>query len=155
MLIASEMNGHLPRATEEPNLTVIASGPLPPNPGDLVGSERMRGFLGDLRKQCEYVLLDSPPVLSVADAAVLSTMVDGVVLVIDLEKTKRRDLKRACEAINVVGGRLLGVIVNRVEKKAGYYYEYYGYDTTYGPEMNLGSHQEDQVASQQTEVVTP
>lgn len=118
--------------TEEPNLLLVASGPPPPRPADLLGSERMGELVEHLQDVADLVLLDSPPVLAVTDAAILATISDGVILVVDPARSKRRDLYRAREAIEAVGGRILGVVVNRLSKRGSAYYYFvhryhYGY----------------------------
>jgi Mrp family chromosome partitioning ATPase len=90
------------------------------------------------------LLLDSPPILSLADATVLSAMADGVLLVVDLSKTKRPDLTRARDSIEAVGGKLVGIVVNRLSPKAaGQYYCYYSqysytYTSNYQPPRKRG-----------------
>ena len=78
--------------TEVPNLSFIASGRFPPNPAELLGSARMQEILHEAKARFDVVLLDSPPLLAVTDAAVLATMVDGVVLVIRAQRTKLREV---------------------------------------------------------------
>jgi capsular exopolysaccharide synthesis family protein len=130
-LAEEHLNGHGIYQTTEPNLSVMASGPLPPNPADVLSSGRMKSMMRKLVSEREIVLLDSPPILSVADASVLTSMADGVVLVVDLARTKRRDLERARDSINAVGGNLLGIVVNRLSPQTSgqyyYYYSHYGY----------------------------
>lgn len=122
-LVATEMDGVGSSVTDVPNLRVLTSGPVPPNPVDLLGSRRMRDLIARLRRENGFVIIDSPPALVVADAAVLSTMADGVILVVDVETTKRRDLQRTRESIEAVGGRILGVVINRLTRGgSGYYY---------------------------------
>jgi capsular exopolysaccharide synthesis family protein len=119
--------------TDQPNLRIIVSGPIPPNPSDLLGSERMHHLMKHVSLDSDLVIVDSPPVLAVSDAAIMSTMSDGVVLVVDLDQTKKRDLRRARESIEAVGGRILGVVINRLSVSGtGYYYYQYGYQQTYG-----------------------
>src|SRR3990172_6739244 len=78
-----------------PNLSVLTSGPLPPNPSELLGSQRMQELMAKLRESADYVLFDSPPVLAVTDAAVLASKLDGVLLVINAGHTKREMAKKA------------------------------------------------------------
>jgi capsular exopolysaccharide synthesis family protein len=147
MLVATgALNGRGPWQTVFPNLDLIASGPLPPRPADLLGSARMKDITDHLSAGSAMVIIDSPPVLAVTDAAVLSTVADGVILVVDTARSKRRDLRRAREAIEGVGGRILGIVINRLEKRgSGYYYHYYQhhygypekYDYTAPPERQL------------------
>jgi tyrosine-protein kinase Etk/Wzc len=118
------------------NLSLVGSGRFPPNPAELLGSVRMQEILHEAKARFDVVLLDSPPLLAVTDAAVLATMVDGVVLVIRTERTKRDAVRRALGHIRSVRGRLLGVVLNDVDLRSGayygsyghYYYSYYGDD---------------------------
>jgi capsular exopolysaccharide synthesis family protein len=122
--------------TGVPNLAIIASGRFPPNPAELLGSARMQEILHEAKARFDVVLLDSPPLLAVTDAAVLSTMVDGVALVIRTERTKRDAVRRAIGHVRSVRGRLLGAVLNDVDMRSGayygsyghYYYSYYGED---------------------------
>jgi len=122
--------------TSVPNLSVVASGRFPPNPAELLGSSRMHEILHDAKTHFDVVLLDSPPLLAVTDAAVISTMVDGVVLVIRTERTKRDGVRRALGHIRSVRGRLLGAVLNQVDMRSGAYYGGYGhyYYSYYGAE---------------------
>jgi len=132
MLVGNQMNGSAPAATSQPNLRMVPSGPIPPNPADLLGSHRMQSLIRHFREQSDLVVIDTPPALAVADAAILSTMVDGVILVVDPNKTKRRDLRHAREAIEAVGGKILGLVVNRLNPRGGMYYYYGNYNYNYG-----------------------
>ncbi|MBK7202915.1 polysaccharide biosynthesis tyrosine autokinase [Candidatus Amarolinea dominans] len=108
-------------------LRVLTSGPLPPNPSELLGSERMRHLVERLRSQCDVLIFDSPPVMAAADAAILSTLVDGTLLVIDADSTRRAEALRAQETLAKVGGRLLGVVLNKLGERSSGYYSYYYY----------------------------
>jgi len=123
-------------ATEIANLFILASGRFPPNPAELLGSTRMQEILRDAKTRFDVVLLDSPPLLAVTDAAVLATMVDGVVLVIRTERTKRDAVRRAISHVRSVRGRLLGAVLNDVDMRSGAYYGSYGhyYYSYYGRE---------------------
>jgi tyrosine-protein kinase Etk/Wzc len=122
--------------TEIPNLDVLGSGPFPPNPSELLGSQAMRDTLKEAREAYDIVLLDSPPLLAVTDAAVLSTMVDGAILVVRMGSTARTSVRRAKSQLHTVHGRLIGTVLNDVDFRAGlygggygyYYYYYYGQD---------------------------
>jgi len=107
-----------------PNLQVLTSGQLPPNPAEILGSKRMSEILAALVEQSDIVLLDAPPVLAVTDAAVLSGKVDGVLLVVSAGKTKRENAKKAQAQLEKINARIIGVVVNNVqaEKGASYYY---------------------------------
>lgn len=128
----SRMNGNL-KESGIPNLKVLASGPRPPNPSELLSSERMEAMIGQLRNQADIVLLDTPPCLAVSDAVVLAPKVDGVLLVLEAGKTRREAAFRAKEAIEQVGGRILGVVLTKIPaKRRGYgYYRYYYYYPDY------------------------
>jgi succinoglycan biosynthesis transport protein ExoP len=119
-------------STLVPNLHVLTSGPLPPNPAELLQSEAFGRFLDDLKKTYDRVIIDSPPIVPVTDAAVLATRLDGVVLVVRAARTKREMAKRAVRAINDVGGRMIGTILNSVDLEGiryrYYHYSYYGRD---------------------------
>lgn len=113
--------------TDVDNLYLLAAGSLPPNPAELLGSERASHVIDVLRAQADVVLFDSPPVLVVADAAILGSRVDGVVLVNDLGNTRRAMARRAVEELQRTRVRLLGLVLNRMAPKygGGYYYQYY------------------------------
>ena len=102
------------RETEEPRLRVVTSGPVPPNPAELLGSQRMRGVIERLKNAADVIVFDSPPLSAVTDAAILASAVDGTLLVVDAHRT-RRDLARGgANALKRVGARVLGVVLNRV-----------------------------------------
>lgn len=100
-------------------LTVLAAGATPPNPSELLGSDRMVEVIHDLRCKYDFVLIDSPPLLSVADASELASMVDGVVLTVRFGVSRKDDLAEARAALDLVGVRTLGVILNAVPGHAG------------------------------------
>ena len=111
-----------------PNLSFITSGPTPPNPSELLGSGRMRQVLAHLRERYHYVIIDTPPVNAVTDATVLAAAVDGVILVAESNRTTYPALSHAREAVERVGGHVLGVVINKVKQTRGGYYEgYYSY----------------------------
>lgn len=114
------------------NLQVLTSGPLPPNPAELIGSERFKALLEDLKQHADVVLLDSPPVLAVTDAAILARQVDGVVMVVEAGGTRRPLATSAKDALEKVGAKVLGVALNRLRPRGdGYYYYYYYYHQYY------------------------
>jgi capsular exopolysaccharide synthesis family protein len=111
-----------------PNLSLLPSGPLPPNPAELVGSHRMRDSLQAATESFDLILCDSPPVMAVGDAAALAALCDGVVLVIQVGRTAHDLLRRVVDQIEAVKGRILGVLLNRADaRRDGYYY--YAYQT--------------------------
>ena len=115
-------------------LKVLPSGPIPPNPSELLGSTPMIELVHLLGSHADIVILDAPPLLPVTDAAVLSTVCDGALIVARHGHTRRDQLLAADEAVTKVGGRVLGVLLNRVPRRGagkGYGYEYgYGYYTS-------------------------
>ena len=119
-------------------LKVLPSGPIPPNPSELLGSTPMIELVRLLGSHADIVILDAPPLLPVTDAAVLSTVCDGALIVARHGHTRRDQLAAADEAVTKVGGRVLGVLLNRVPRRGagkGYGYEYgYGYYTS--PQAN-------------------
>jgi len=118
------LNGHGLRATREPSLQFLASGSAAPRPADLLGSPRMDALVRHLREESDVVVIDAPPLLTVTDAALLATVADAVVLVVDPHRSARRDLVRARAVVEAVGGRILGTVINRVDKHAPGYYSY-------------------------------
>lgn len=114
------------QTTAYPGLSAITSGPIPPNPAELLGSNRMKGILQQLRELFDIVIIDSPPVLAVADPIVLGAQTDGCVLVLDTSMTKRDVALTAKMKLDKVNARMLGVIINNKKEKAKpctYYYE--------------------------------
>ena len=111
--------------TQVENLSVLTTGPLPPNPAELLGSGRFGELLKDLYQHADVVLLDSPPALAVTDAPVLARQVDGVLLIVDTGATRRQAAASAQETLNKVGAKVLGVALNRLKPKGSSYYYYY------------------------------
>lgn len=113
--------------TAVPNLYVMGSGPIPPNPSEMVGSQRMITMLEEFRKQFDIILIDTPPVLAVTDAQLTATRSDGVIMVLDSGAVKREAAIKAKQQLEQVNARLLGVVLNNVKrnKQEGYYYYYY------------------------------
>jgi capsular exopolysaccharide synthesis family protein len=107
------------------NLRVVTSGPLPPNPAEMLGSKRMEHLIESLQREADLVIFDSPPVLAVTDSIVLGTRVDGVLLVVEAGRTRYIQVRRSKEALTKVGAQLLGVVLNQVEVRSENYYSYY------------------------------
>jgi capsular exopolysaccharide synthesis family protein len=107
---------------------VVTTGQLPPNPAELLGSKRMQKLVAALKEQTDIIIFDTPPCLPLADAHILARQVDGVVLVVDAGGTRRDAASKAKEALERAGGRMLGVVLNRVNPRGNsYYYHYYYY----------------------------
>jgi polysaccharide biosynthesis transport protein len=113
--------------TEQANLRILTTGPLPPNPAELLGSQRMQAVMGMLKSSADMVIFDSAPLQAVTDAAVLSSFVDGTLLVVDARRSRRRLVRLACESLSRAGAHTLGAVLNRVPAQADAGHEgYYG-----------------------------
>jgi capsular exopolysaccharide synthesis family protein len=114
-----------------PNLRLMTSGPVPPNPAELLGSDEMRKLVATLSERFTHVVIDSPPAISFTDAAILSTIVDGVMLVVHGGKSSRAVVRRAKQQLTDVGAHIFGIVLNNVKLEShdyyygGYYSEYY------------------------------
>ena len=125
--------------THIPGLQVLTSGVLPPNPSELLGSQRMKQVMNHLAEEVDMVLYDSPPAVIVADAAILAKHVDGTVLVVEVNETRRDIVRQALFNLTQAGATMYGVVLNRVSKKKhSYYYQgyYYKRDTTDDSELS-------------------
>lgn len=111
--------------TEVAGLKILTSGPLPPNPADLLASRRMDALLKQLQEEADIILLDAPPVIAVTDAAILATKVDGVLLVTSAGHTKREHAQRAKELLTKVNARIVGAVLTNAVLDTSIY-RYYG-----------------------------
>ncbi len=120
--------------TDVPGLRVLTTGPLPPNPAELLASPRMRAILDELLENVDLVVIDSPPLQAVTDAAILSSLADGTVLVAGAGRTRRASLLRGRDALQRVGANVLGVMLNGVSEgmDSGGAFAYFGYYGTAG-----------------------
>ena len=114
------------------NLHVIPSGPMPPNPAELLGSRRMRETIKLLRSRFDYIILDSPPILPVTDAVILSSVSDGVVLVVRAEHTRMETVAKTRARLRHVRANVIGAVLNDTDVRAGEYAEYHRYYGPYG-----------------------
>src|SRR4029077_3175308 len=112
------------RTLEVPTLRIITTGPLPPNPAEIMGSRRMRTVLDQIKASCDLIVLDSAPLMAVSDSAVLSSYIDGTVLVVDASRSRRGTVKLARDNLAHAGATVLGAVLNRVPT---------GSDLIYGP----------------------
>ena len=113
--------------TEEKNLRILTTGPLPPNPAELIGSQRMRSLLERLKTGADLVIMDSPPLRAVTDSAILSSLADGTLVVIDAKVSRRRPVRQALEALAKAGANVLGAVLNRIPAQENVdYISYYG-----------------------------
>jgi Mrp family chromosome partitioning ATPase len=114
------------------SVDLLPAGTKAPNPAEILGSRRMRELLSSLRERYDYVIIDSPPLLPVADSVILSTLVDGVVMVVKGQSTPTTLVKQALSRLDRVGARVLGTVLNDVDVTSGDYYYYKGYYASYG-----------------------
>jgi capsular exopolysaccharide synthesis family protein len=122
------VNFHL-QNTKIRGLRVLTSGPIPPNPAEILSSQRMGQLVEELYKEADIIVFDTPPVLTVTDAAVLAPKVDGTLFVVHVGKTRRDTLAQAVERIKKTNAHPLGVVLNRIKPSHGGYYYYQYYDT--------------------------
>ncbi len=117
-----------------PNLSILPCGPIPPNPAELVSSERMKEMLRVLSQLYDHIIIDSPPLINVTDPVILSTMVDGTILVVQASRSTRDMLRRSRQELSGVGAKIFGVVLNNVDiRRDGYdEYYYYRYYSNYG-----------------------
>lgn len=123
--------------TSHENIWIISSGPIPPNPAELLNSEKMKRLLEDMREEFDIILLDTPPILAVVDALIVSALSDSMVFIIRAGKTTRMPFLRAVEELKQAKTRIIGVVFNEVKiKEREYYSPYYRYYRTsyYGDE---------------------
>jgi capsular exopolysaccharide synthesis family protein len=125
-----------------PNLSVLPCGPIPPNPAELLGSEQMRALLNELTEQFDHIVIDTPPVVSFADPVILSTMVDGVILVVRGGFSSRGIVLRSRQILTDVGAKIYGVVLNDADMKASNAYYYYTsyYGKYYADDEDAGTH---------------
>lgn len=112
------------------NLYILTSGILPPNPAEVVASNKLKNFIEEMKNHFDYILIDSPPVIAVTDAQILSSFLDGVILVVSSGEAEKELVKKAKDLLDKVGANIIGVVLNKLELKSrkgyGYYYYYYG-----------------------------
>jgi polysaccharide biosynthesis transport protein len=134
LLVGLAELGDVIQESPQPNLFIIPAGRTPPNPSELLASERMRELLKEKELETfDWVILDTPPVLPVTDAVVLAQVVSGVVFVVGAELTRRVQVERALETLRATKARLIGGVLNRVDlvRNKYYYMHYYGYGDGY------------------------
>jgi capsular exopolysaccharide synthesis family protein len=110
-------------------LHVLPSGQVPPNPSELLGSRAMASLLDQLSRQYDVVLIDTPPLLPVTDAAILARLTAGALVVVGADKIHRHQLQESVGSLQTVGARVLGIVLNRLERKQGEAYTYYDYSS--------------------------
>lgn len=148
---ASEIDNLIQNCEHASNLKVLTSGPMPPNPAELLGSEEMRKLLKTLSEKFTHVIVDSPPAISFTDASILSTFVDGVILVVHGGRSSRAVVRRAKQQLLDIGANIFGVVLNnvKVESKSNYYYSgyYSGHYDYYGADEEAPAEESSRAAS--------
>jgi succinoglycan biosynthesis transport protein ExoP len=120
------LDGLIQTCDKAPNLKILTCGPVPPNPAELLGSDEMRKLLNILSEKYAHIIIDSPPAISFTDASILSTMVDGVILVVHGGRSSRAVVRRAKQQLLDVGAHIFGVVLNNVKVEThDYYYSRY------------------------------
>jgi succinoglycan biosynthesis transport protein ExoP len=139
-----------------PNLAAIPTGPLPPNPADLLSSHKLADAIAELRTKYKFIVIDSPPVMAATDAVILSVQTDGVLLVVRSGETPKEAFTRTRDLLSSVKCRILGVVLNAVDSSAPdyyYSYRYYPYSYGYGPQ-ETGETPHDEDSDSDTELVS-
>ena len=114
------------RKTSTPGLWILPAGQIPPNPAELLGSKTFKAFLESLTDQFDWVLIDTPPVMAVTDAAVVAHAAAGIIFVVGADMTSRHAAREALDQLEAANGRFVGGILNRVNlKRNAYYYSRY------------------------------
>ncbi len=108
------------------NLSIITAGKVPPNPAEMLGSKAMSAFLEEMKEHFDYIILDTPPVQVVADAQILSTKVDGTIIVVRAGVTKKEDVNDTVNTLKKVNANIIGTVLHAVDNSRNKYYYYYG-----------------------------
>lgn len=109
-----------------PNLDYVTSGPVPPNPAELLNSRRMDDLIREMKNQYELVIFDTPPLLAVTDPQIMASKVDGTIVVVPQGEVKKNELEDAAELLEKVNANVLGTVMNKVTADSDSYYYYYG-----------------------------
>ncbi|MBN1967744.1 MAG: polysaccharide biosynthesis tyrosine autokinase [Candidatus Delongbacteria bacterium] len=136
-LLKNSKVDEIAKKTDIENLHVITCGDIPPNPSELLGAKKMDSFINDLKEVYDFVIFDTPPVITVTDAAVLSRKTDGLVLVVSSGSVSRVEVERSKDLLDSVGANIIGIVLNNLDIKKlygsyYYYYHYYHYYYYYG-----------------------
>jgi capsular exopolysaccharide synthesis family protein len=127
VLVSGEDISNAIKPTRIDGLMILPSGPLPPNPAELLGSPQMRALLDKLSETYELLILDTPPLLAASDAAIVSRMTDGALVVVRAGRTERSAVQAAVQQLATVGARVLGTVLNDPDAEVPKYARYYGY----------------------------
>ena len=133
---AAEMDiTNMIKKTEIDNLSILTSGPIPPNPAELLNSQRMQALIASVEQNYDVVILDVPPILAVSDTQALVSHLDGVVLVVKMGQTEKAGLKRSVELLKLAHANILGYVMNDVGRNGDSAYGY-GYGYGYGQQKD-------------------
>ena len=114
------------RKEQYPNLDMLFSGDVPPNPSELLGSDKMKELIQEMSKRYDYILVDTPPINLVSDAAIVTNLLDGVLLLVRQGRSRKDELKKAISNLELTGIKPMGIVLNGVELREGKEYNYYG-----------------------------
>lgn len=129
-------------STNIENLNVMVCGPKPPNPAELLGTERFRQMLADLKDRYDYVIVDTPPLGSMIDAAIIASLTDGTILLIEYNTVDYKKASMVKEQLEKANARILGVVINKIPRREFKSY-YYDYDYYYGKKSKRRRKNED------------
>ncbi|WP_035248010.1 GumC family protein [Desulfogranum mediterraneum] len=124
---------------EGTGVTVLSSGPIPPNPSELLGSPRFAAMLTELEQQYDMIIIDSPPVLSATDALLVSKLVEGSIVITRFGETTFERLQRGLKSLQAIDGRVIGLVINGMDMQKSNYYSYYGYYQYYSAGSGSGA----------------
>ena len=129
------------KPTDIKNLFAVTSGIIPPNPSELLGSQRMAELINNLEKEWDMILFDSPPLVAVTDATMVSKAIDCIVIVVKVGQTDKKAFEHTIQSLRNVNAPIQGVVLNAVTHKNSYgsYYYYYQYYNYYGSEKESQS----------------
>ena len=127
ILVGGETVAASIRQSRVPGLNILPSGPLPPNPAELLGSPRMKELMDVLSSSYDLLILDTPPLLAASDAAIVSRIADGALVVVRAGRTEKSALQTAIQQLSTVGARVLGTVLNDPDAEVPKYARYYGY----------------------------
>lgn len=127
LIIGRVMDYDAIKPTEINNLDLLTSGPVPPNPSELIGSKKFSALYQRMTEKYDFIVIDTPPVTTVTDAQIYARTVENIVLVVDVEKNDKNEIKKAKKLIENTGNHVLGVVLNKTKPtKSSSYYYYYG-----------------------------
>lgn len=124
ILVGDATTEHNIQKTKVENLFILTSGPIPPNPSEMLDSRRMKELMESVADYFDMVVVDSPPILPVTDGLILSKIADGTVLVVSLGSTQKDALKKTVEALENIDANIIGTVVNKASTRSRYYAQY-------------------------------